>query len=67
MAGLAEIDATVGQWVLTGEPVGKTGLSNGQRELSAGANGPVGLEQEQLPTLYVELRAGLRAAIPETR
>ena len=56
LAGLAEIDATVGQWALTGEPVGTTGLNDGQRELSAGANGPVGLDQERSPTLYVELR-----------
>ena len=56
LAGLAEIGATVGQWVLTGEPVGTTGSNDGQGGLSAGANGPVGVEQERSPTLYVELR-----------
>ncbi len=56
LAGLAQIDATVGQWLITGEPVGTTGWNGDQHEPNDGANRPAGVERERSPTLYVELR-----------
>ncbi|MFQ5971986.1 MAG: murein hydrolase activator EnvC family protein [Alphaproteobacteria bacterium] len=49
LAGMARIDASVGQWVLAGEPVGTTndGPENGAVETANGVS-----------TLYVELRRG---------
>lgn len=52
LAGLARVDAAVGQWVLTGEPVGVTGETD---EETIGGRPPEG-GVAGAPTLYVELR-----------
>jgi len=49
---LARVDAAVGQWVLTGEPVGVTGEAEDE---SIGGRSPEG-RSAGAPTLYVELR-----------
>lgn len=61
IAGLARVDAQVGQWVLAGEPVGLAGngahddpgQASGRKDL--GASGPAD-GRDGGPTLYVEFR-----------
>lgn len=59
LAGLARIDAPVGQWVLAGEPVGVAGdpqRTDDDAESAADRTAPPGEGSGNAPRLYVELR-----------
>lgn len=58
IAGLAQIEARTGQWVLAGEPVGSTGYDQAALSGATGGGGPsqgTGNRTEG-PTVYVEFR-----------
>lgn len=57
VAGLSQIDAQLGQFVLAGEPVGV---------MSAGAKPSQAKPQESAPILYIEFRKDQRPIDPET-
>ena len=56
LAGLSQIDAQLGQFVLAGEPVGV---------MSAGANSTQAKPQESAPILYIEFRKDQRPIDPD--
>ena len=47
MSGMSRLDATTGQWILAGEPIG---VMAPDQVLSSAQDGP------EIPGLYVELR-----------
>jgi murein hydrolase activator len=53
LAGMARIDASVGQWLMVGEPVGIMGRA---KKISAKGNQRQGRLRVQRPALYVEFR-----------
>ncbi|MFQ5346949.1 MAG: murein hydrolase activator EnvC family protein, partial [Rhodothalassiaceae bacterium] len=55
LAGMARIYATVGQWVLAGEPVGEMAAGDARAAVVAGG---AGATAGTTPKLYVELRQG---------
>jgi septal ring factor EnvC (AmiA/AmiB activator) len=57
LAGLSQIDAQLGQFVLAGEPVGV---------MSAGAKPSQGKPQENAPILYIEFRKDQRPIDPDS-